>query len=70
MALGCLETITKTFSSEKNMHGEKLLSKIYKTIYLDELSIRLNQCIRLLKNNSDNLELTHEKTIFGCHRGQ
>ena len=42
------------------MHGAKLLPESYKIIDLDKFSIRFNQCIRLLKINSDNLELTHE----------
>ena len=63
MALGCLERkrrLYKELLQKDIVHGEKLLSESYKIIDLDKFSIRLNQCIRLLKINSDNLELTHE----------
>ena len=64
MALSCLERnrgLYKELLQKDIVHGEKLLSESYKIIDLDKFSIRLNQCIRLLKINSDNSELTHEK---------
>ena len=64
MALSCLERNRKLYKEllQKDIvHGEQLLSESYKIIDLDKFSIRLNQCKRLLKINSDNLELTHEK---------
>ena len=63
MALGCLERnrrLYKELLQKEIVHGEKLLSESYKIIDLDKFSIRLNQCIRLIKINSDYLELTHE----------
>ena len=51
------------------MHGKKLLSESNNIIDLDKFSIRLNQCIRLLKINSDNLELTHEKISLASTKG-
>ena len=67
MALSCLERnrgLYKELLRKDIVHGEKLLSESYKIIDLDKFSIRLNQCIRLLKINSDNSELTHEKYLW------
>ena len=64
MALGWLETdrVLYKYLLQKNIVlREKLLSESYKIMDLDELIIRLDQCIRLLKTNSDNLDLTYEK---------
>ena len=64
MALSCLERNRRLYKEllQKDMvHSEKLLSESTNIIDLDKFSIRLNQCIRLLKINHDNLELTHEK---------
>ena len=64
MALNCLEInrrLYKELLQKDIVHGEKLLSESNNIIDLDQFSIRLNQCIRLSKINSDNLELTHEK---------
>ena len=64
MALGCLERnrrLYKELLQKDIVHGENLLSENYKMRDLDNFSIRLNQCILLLKINCDNLELTHEK---------
>ena len=64
MALSYLERNRRSYKEllQKDMvHSEKLLSESTNIIDLDKFSIRLNQCIRLLKINSDNLELTHEK---------
>ena len=64
MALSCLERnrrLYKELLQKDIVHGENLLSERNNIIDLDKFSIRLNQCIQLLKINSDNLELTHEK---------
>ena len=63
MASSCLERnrrLYKELLQKDIVHGKKLLSESNNIIDLDKFSIRLNQCIRLLKINSDNLELTHE----------
>ena len=64
MALSCLERnrrLYKELLQKDIVHGKKLLSESSDIIDFDKFSFRLNQCIRLLKINSDNLELTHEK---------
>ena len=64
MALSCLERnrrLYKELLQKDIVHGEKLLSESTNITDLDKFSIRLNRCIRLLKINSDNLELAHEK---------
>ena len=68
MALSCLERnrrLYKELLQKDIVHGVNLLSESNNIIIdLDEFSIRLNQCIQLLKINSDNLELTHEKYLW------
>ena len=57
MTLGCVEgnrRLYKELLRKDTVHGEKLFSESCKIIDLDKFSIRLNQCIRLLKINSDN----------------
>ena len=66
MTLGSLERnrrLYKELFQKDTVHGEKLFSESYKIIDLNKFSIRLNQCIQLLKLNSDNIELTHEKYL-------